>query len=127
LARDPVGKIVERIPKDSDIHSMMTGIFMMVLDLEHHPENASTYAVEIMANTVPVTTNTPAPVGMEHRLLQIVTARRVANANAFAEIVGYETQETMRKMGGSLPRDTSLVCVVFRSQHNPRLFSLSCH
>jgi hypothetical protein len=106
---------------------MMAGILMMALDLEHHPENASAYAVELQAHTIP-TTATPALEGMENRLLRIVNARRVPNAyvpKEFNYITACETQEMIRKRG-SLPSNTFLVRVILRSQHNPRLFSLSC-
>ena len=99
----------------------------MVLDLEHHPENASAYTVKIQAHTIP-TTATLAPEGMENQLLQIVNERRVPNAyvpKEFANITAYVTQETIRKQG-SLPSNTFLVHVILRSQQNHRLFSLSC-
>jgi len=87
---------------------MMCGILMMTLDLEHHPENAAEYAVNILAQTIPTDSliGSPLPSGMENRLLQLVKAERLPNALVPKYLNGMAaqmTREMIRKHGGIRP------------------------
>jgi hypothetical protein len=107
---------------------MMSPILAMTLDLEHHPENAIGYAVNVLARTIPTvfaTGNLP-PEGKENRLLQFVKATRVPVHLVPRDLDNIHKQmvEAVIRKYGRFPIDILIVRVTVTSTHSPRTM---CH
>lgn len=108
---------------------MTTAVLISTLDLIHHPENASLYAVELLARTIPTTYSSagiiPTPAGMQNRLLRLVKATLVPIPEDLAESAAELIRDTIR-IHGRVADGHLLVRVILRSQQNPRAVSMYC-
>lgn len=137
MGRDPVMKVTERFMESEEIRRWVKSLLISVLDLAHHPENSTKYAVVILAGTSPVSAITSTTIPSQQRkkvpmLLHIVKASRLedADVDVFFPALKTLSKDIHRKLDELLQgierQRTVVVRAVWVSQENPSAIQMFC-
>lgn len=122
-SRDPVMKLAERISRDEEVMGWIDAIAAKTLDLLHHPENASKYAVLLYARAVADPGVKSQASSKVPKTLELIKTARLEDAKVPAGLT--DTAQGMRASFGGTGgwgeplEDWQIIRLAWISEHTP--------